>query len=243
MQRNSLKRKSCSPDSAERCYSARLLATHPAVRIAAVVVLASCLAGGTWLQLLAAAIYLCCVQGLGAERNAAPCLAALWRLRVLFVAVPVVHWLAYGSAAGFYAVARDLCGLILMVITVALLLQPHTRPHELLCGLFWWMRPLCRLGFPGERCVVRLGITLLYIPWAVEALSRCRGNPRRRLVRLAWLLAGRGGRATPAPGADALAVTDWMAPGPTLLQWSGPLLLWVGLWGIGNAPAFMRPLF
>lgn len=198
------------------------------MRIAAVLVLAVFLARGTWLQLAAAAAFLAGYAAVW-RLEVSACGRALWRLRFLCLAVPATHFLAHGPA-GFYAALRDLAGLVLMVLAVALLLSPRSGP--LLSGLAWWLRPLDRFGLPGGRCALRVGLTLQWVPWAQAALADCTGRPARGLVCLARILSE---AAAPPPVPTALP-ERLGAPGPPPWQWCEPLLLAAGLWLVGTLP-------
>lgn len=205
---------------------------HPATCIAVVMVLAVFLARGTWTQLAVAGVFLVS-WAVFIRPNLHACARALWRLRIFYLAVPVIHFLAYGPA-GLHAALRDVAGLVLMVLAVVVVLKPDD-PRALLAGLTWWLRPLGRVGLPGERFALCVGLTLQCVPWAQEALARCTGRPARRLVRLARTLGN-----TRPPALELAMGEEQDMRGPPLRQWVMPFLLLVLLClaGGSSVPGF-----
>ena len=189
-------------------------------------VLAVFLARGTWAQLVAAGAFLALCAAFKHPGTRA-CRQALWRLRMLCLAVPVIHLLAHGQA-GLHAALRDVAGLVLMVLTVVVLLNPQGNPRVLLGGLAWWLRPLERVGLPGKRFALCMGLTLQWVPWAQQALAQCTGRPAKRLVRLARTL------AVARPPALSVQMPD--VPGPPPWQWTVPLALLAWLWLANRLP-------
>lgn len=201
---------------------------HPATCIAVVVVLAVFLARGTWAQLATAGAFLV-LWGAFVRPDFHGCARALWRLRVFYLVVPVIHLLAYGQA-GLHAALRDVAGLALMVLTVVVVLKP-ADPRALLEGLTWWLRPLGRVGLPAERFALCVGLTLQWVPWAQAALARCTGRPGRRLVRLARTLV-----STSPPIPRLVIGEEQNIREPPPWQWVTPFLLLVLLWLAGDFP-------
>lgn len=112
-------------------------------------------------------------------------LAFVFNAAALLGEAPLLRALTQGGAAALR---------LLLAMSLAMLLPLTTAPLDLADGLEAMLRPLSRLGLPGQECAMMAGMTLRFIPLLMEETNRIakaqlsrgarldQGGPLRRMM-------------------------------------------------------------